>query len=49
MVTNNILPDFQKFLAERKLVSSGKIPFYAYWVSKFLAFGNHHQDKNYRF
>jgi hypothetical protein len=42
----NILPDFQKFLGKKRLVSSTKTPFYAYWVSKFLVFGNHHQDKN---
>jgi len=35
-VLSNILPDFQKFLAERKLVPAGNILFYTLWVSKFL-------------
>lgn len=42
----NILPDFQKYLIENKLASSGHIPFYALWVSKFLSFTNEHQDMN---
>ena len=33
---NDILPDFQRYLAEKNLVSSDKIPFHALWVSKFL-------------
>ena len=43
---NDILPDFQRYLADRKLVSLDKIPFHALWVSKFLAFSNKCQDKN---
>lgn len=33
---NDVLPEFQKFLLEKKLVPDKKTPFYAYWVSKFL-------------
>ena len=43
---NDIFPDFQRYLAEKNLVSSYKIPFHALWVSKFLAFSNKRQDKN---
>jgi len=43
---SQILTNFQKFLADRKLVPPGKIPFHALWVSKFLSFSNKHQDKN---
>ena len=42
---NNILPEFQEFIAERKLAPESQIPFYAYWVSKFLRFSNSRQDK----
>jgi integrase len=40
----NVLPDFQKFLLERKLAPPAKIPFCALWVSKFIAYGNRRQD-----
>ena len=43
---NDILPDFQRHLVDRKLVSSDKIPFHALWVSKFLAFSNKRLEKN---
>jgi integrase len=33
-----ILPDFQKFLRERKLAPEKHIPFHAHWVSLFLSF-----------
>jgi len=33
-----LLPEFQKFLLERKLVPGKNIPYFAYWVSRFLAF-----------
>ena len=33
-----ILPEFQKFLLERKLAPEKNIPFLAYWVSRFLGF-----------
>ena len=36
--TKEILPEFQKFLLERKLVPDKNTPFYAYWVSRFLDF-----------
>ena len=32
------LPEFQKFLLERKLAPEKNIPFLAYWVSRFLGF-----------
>ena len=38
---NNILPDFQKFLLSRGFVPAKNVPFYANWVSKFIAFSNH--------
>jgi integron integrase len=42
---NHILPEFQKFIAQRKLAPGNQIPFYANWVSKFLRFSNTRQDK----
>jgi len=33
-----VLPEFQKFLLERKLVPVKNAPFFAYWVSRFLNF-----------
>ena len=33
-----ILPEFQKFLLERKLVPEKNVTFFAYWVSRFLDF-----------
>jgi hypothetical protein len=42
---NHILPEFQKFVAQRKLVPDKQIPFYAHWASKFLRFSNTRQDK----
>ena len=35
---SEILPDFQKFLRERKLSPEKNVPFFAYWVSRFLTF-----------
>jgi len=32
-----VLPEFQKFLLERKLIPVKNAPFFAYWVSWFLA------------
>jgi len=37
-VVNRILPEFQDFLLSRSLVPERNAPFYAHWVSKFLAF-----------
>lgn len=42
---NNILPDFQKYLLDNKLVPENQIPFYANWVNKFIRFSNTQQDK----
>jgi hypothetical protein len=41
---NRILPEFQDFLLSRSLVLAKNAPFYAHWVSKFLAFSNKNQD-----
>lgn len=30
----NILPEFQKFLIERKFATEKNVPFLAYWVSR---------------
>jgi len=35
---NGTLPEFQKFLLERKLVPAKNVTFFAYWVSRYLAF-----------
>jgi integron integrase len=43
-VADRILPEFQDFLLARSLVPTKNVPFYAYWVSKFLAFSNRNQD-----
>lgn len=40
----NVLPEFQTFLRERKIVKEKHIPFYAYWVQKFLAFSNDNNE-----
>ncbi len=40
----NILPDFQRFLTSRGLADEKHAPFYARWVSKFIAFSN--EDKS---
>jgi hypothetical protein len=42
---NYILPEFQKFVTQRKLAPESQIPFYARWASKFLRFSNTRQDK----
>jgi len=44
-MNNNLLPDFQKYIAQRNLAPENQIHFYAYWVSKFLRFSNSKQDK----
>jgi len=41
---DQILPQFQKFLAERKLAAENQIPFYAGWASKFIRFSNGRQS-----
>jgi hypothetical protein len=35
---NRILPEFQDFLLSRSLVPEKNAPFYAHWVTEFLAF-----------
>ena len=45
-MNNDLLPDFQKYIAQRKLAPENQIPFYANWVSKFLRFSNLQQDKS---
>ena len=39
-----VLPEFQKYLLTRKLVKEKKVPFYAYWASKFLSFSNNNEE-----
>ncbi len=40
---NEKLPEFQKFLLEKKLVPENNIPFYAYWVSRYLDYARRHE------
>jgi integron integrase len=47
LMESNILPDFQKFLLSRGFAPPKNVPFYANWVSKFLAFSNRHEELNY--
>jgi integron integrase len=42
-LANNVLPEFQEFLLSRSLAPAKNAPFYAHWVSKFLAFSNRNQ------
>jgi len=44
MKVETLLPDFQNFLSSRRLVPKKNLPFYAYWVSKFLDFSNYNQE-----
>lgn len=37
-MTADLLPEFQKYLSEKKLALDKYIPFPAYWVSRFLGF-----------
>jgi hypothetical protein len=39
-----ILPEFQDFLISRALIPEKNIRYYAYWVSRFLAFSNNNED-----
>jgi hypothetical protein len=32
------LPEFQKYLREKKLVAENRISYFAYWVSRFLSY-----------
>ena len=36
----DLLPEFQEFLKQKRIVPDKQIPFYAQWVSRFLAFLN---------
>ena len=36
----DVLPDFQRFLLDKRLASERHVPFYAFRVSQFLAFAN---------
>jgi hypothetical protein len=40
MTSNRILPEFQDFLLSHRLVPEKNAPYYARWVSRFLAFSN---------
>jgi len=42
-MSTEALPEFQKFLRSRKIVPDRKVPFYAHWVSRFLAFSNRNE------
>jgi len=37
-IAKETLPEFQKYLLERKLVPEKNVPYFAYWVSRFLDF-----------
>ncbi len=43
----NILPDFQGFLTSRGLADEKHAPFYARWVSKFIAFSNNEESTDF--
>jgi hypothetical protein len=44
MTSNMILPEFQDFLLSHRLVAEKNAPYYARWVSRFLAFSNKSRD-----
>lgn len=44
MDQNSILEEFQTFLRGRGIVAEKKVPFYAFWVGRFLAFSNEHDE-----
>jgi integron integrase len=46
MASRTILPEFQTFLIDKKLVPESKVSFYAFWVSKFLTFLNKDTDRD---
>jgi len=39
-MATDLLPEFQKYLLSRQLVPEENVSFYAWWVSRFLAFSN---------
>ncbi len=36
------LPEFQKYLLDKKLVPEAKVSFFAYWVGRFLHYAHRH-------
>ena len=38
------LPEYQQYLLSSKLVPEKNAPYYAYWVSRYLAFSNHPEN-----
>lgn len=36
------LPEFQKYLLDKKLVPEAKVSFFAYWVGRFLHYAQRH-------
>ncbi len=42
-MTRDLLPEFQKYLLSRQLVPEKNVSFFAWWVSRFLAFSNTHE------
>ena len=45
-MSTKVLPEFQEFLRARKIAPDRKVPFYAHWVSRFLAFSNCNEGMN---
>jgi len=43
-MNHSILEEFQTFLRSRGIVADSKIPYYAFWASRFLAFSNAHEN-----
>jgi hypothetical protein len=41
---NNLLTDFQTILLSRGFAPPKNAPFYANWVSKFIAFSNQYEE-----
>jgi len=35
---NDVLPEFQKFLLEKKLAPEKNVPFYAHWINRYLSY-----------
>jgi len=40
------LPEYQQYLLSRKLVPEKNVPYYAHWVSLYLAFSNLQENKD---
>jgi len=41
---NDLLPEFQQFLISNGSVTERKVPFYAYWASKYISFVENFED-----